>query len=97
MENVIKSAIQNKQLLEFMYKDEIRIVEPYTFGVSRKGNDVLSAYQIDGESTSSDELGWRLFTLEKMNDLKALESKFTQVRSEYNSEDSRMSHIYAGI
>lgn len=94
MENIIKEAIQNKQLLEFMYKDELRIVEPYTFGVTTKGNDVLSAYQVDGESTSSDELGWRLFSFSKIDNIKLSDSKFEEIRDGYNPDDSRMINIY---
>jgi predicted DNA-binding transcriptional regulator YafY len=94
MENIIKKAIQNKHLLEFMYKDELRVVEPYTFGVSKKGNDILSAYQIDGSSSSSSDLGWRLFTLDKIDDIKLSDNCFDVVRSEYNPDDSRMSQIY---
>lgn len=97
MKNIIKEAIANKQLLEFVYKDEQRIVEPYTFGITTKGNDVLSGYQVDGESTSSDELGWRLFTLDKIGDLKLLDNTFSGDRDEYNPNDSRMSHIYITI
>lgn len=97
MENIIREAIANKQLLEFIYKDELRIVEPYTFGVTTKGNDVLSGYQIDGESTSSNELGWRLFTLDKIDNLNLLEDDFSGDRDEYNPNDSRMSHIYCTL
>lgn len=97
MQNIIKDAILNQSLIEFLYKDELRVVEPYTFGMNTRGNDVLSAYQIEGGSSSSEDLGWRLFSLNKINNLKLLDTKFSEIRSEYNPNDSRMQHIYAGI
>ncbi|PLY09977.1 MAG: hypothetical protein C0626_07245 [Arcobacter sp.] len=59
MENIIKKAIENQQLLSFVYNGKNRTVEPYTFGESTKGNDTLSAFQIEGGSNSSKDLGWR--------------------------------------
>lgn len=94
MERIITEAIENYKLIEFNYKDEIRVVEPYTFGVSSTGKDVLSAYQVEGGSTSSDDLGWRLFSIGKIENIKISDTSFQPTRDGYNPDDSRMKNIY---
>lgn len=94
MDRIITEAIENCKLIEFNYKDEVRIVEPYTFGVSSTGKDVLSAYQVEGGSTSSDDLGWRLFSIGKIENIKISDSSFEPIRDGYNPDDSRMQEIY---
>jgi predicted DNA-binding transcriptional regulator YafY len=97
MENIIREAIANKQLLKFVYNDKKRVVEPYTFGCSHKGDDTLSAFQIEGGSNSSKDLGWRQFIIENIEKLVLLDSKFDDIREGYNPNDSRMSQIYMAI
>ena len=97
MENIIREAIANKQLLKFVYNDKKRVVEPYTFGCSHKGDDTLSAFQIEGGSNSSKDLGWRQFIIENIEKLVLLDSKFVDIREGYNPNDSRMSQIYMAI
>ncbi len=97
MENIIREAIANKQLLEFVYNDKRRVVEPYTFGCSHRGDYTLSAFQIEGGSNSSRDLGWRQFILENIESLVILETSFNDIRDGYNPNDSRMSEIYITI
>lgn len=80
MKNKICAAIENKYLLEFNYKERIRIVEPHTLGINLKDNEVLSAYQIDGESDSIEIPDWGLFTISKISDLKILDGTFDNPR-----------------
>jgi predicted DNA-binding transcriptional regulator YafY len=94
MEELISKAIENKSLLEFIYGDKLRVVEPYTFGVSTKGNDTLSAFQIEGGSNSSNQLGWRLYSIDEIENLKVLDATFEPNRNGYNPSDSRMIKIY---
>ncbi len=94
MERIITEAIENCKLIEFNYKDEVRVVEPYTFGVSSTGKDVLSAYQVEGGSTSSDDLGWRLFSIGKIDNLRISDIGYEPTRDGYNPNDSRMQEIY---
>ena len=97
MEIIITEAIKNKQLLKFTYNNKVRVVEPYTFGESTKGNDTLSAYQVDGGSNSSKDLGWRQFIIDDIEHLNLLDDKFEILREGYNPNDSRMSHIYITV
>lgn len=43
MLEIVKQAIENRNLLEFTYQKQLRIVEPYTYGANSKGNELLSA------------------------------------------------------
>lgn len=97
MDEIIIEAIENKNLLEFYYKDHNRIVEPHTFGVSSKGNDNLAAFQIDGTSERNNVPDWGLFTVDKMVDLKILDENFEGTRPKYTRGDSRMTEIYAEL
>jgi len=94
MNDIIIEAIENRKLLEFFYKDHYRVVEPHTFGVSSKGNENLSAFQIDGTSESIVVPDWGLFTIDKMNGLKILNETFEGTRPKYSKGDSRMIEIY---
>ena len=97
MKKEIIEAIENRNLLQFYYDDNLRIVEPHTFGVSKKGNDVLSAYQTSGTSNKGDVPDWKLFTLSKIQSLKTLEKGFEGEREGYTTGDSRMIEIYTEL
>jgi predicted DNA-binding transcriptional regulator YafY len=94
MNNIIIEAIENRKLLEFCYKDHYRLVEPHTFGVSSKGNENLSVFQIDGTSERNNVPDWGLFTIDKIVDLKVLNETFEGTRPKYTKGDSRMIEIY---
>lgn len=97
MKNAISEGIQNKNLLSFNYNGYYRVVEPFTLGVSMKGNDVLSAYQVRGESESDNNNPWRLFDLEKIENIQILAENFNGYRDGYNRNDKRMNVIYCRI
>ena len=94
MNEIIIEAITCCKLIEFNYKGQYRVLEPYTFGLSTAGNEMLRAYQVDGDSNSSNELGWRLYSLGKIENIKILETTFEATRDGYNPNDSAMSQIY---
>lgn len=94
MEGIIKTAIENRQLLSFEYKKKNRLVEPYTFGESSSGKDTLSAFQIDGGSETSADLVWRQFAIRQIKDLKLLDTKFENNRDDYHPDNANMNLIY---
>ena len=56
MNTLICAAIRALRVIEFVYEDaqgiaHHRVVEPYTHGVTSRGNDAVRGYQIDGTST----------------------------------------------
>lgn len=73
MENNIKkiicSAIRSKQMIQFNYEDSTRVAEPYCYGQSKVGNEVLRAFQVKGYSKSGKSVGWKLFRSSKMENI----------------------------
>ena len=94
MEGIIKTAIENRQLLSFEYKNKIRLVEPYTFGESSTGQDTLSAFQIEGGSAESANFVWRQFSLRQIKDLKLMDTKFEEIIYDYHADNANMNLIY---
>jgi predicted DNA-binding transcriptional regulator YafY len=95
MNNTIVSAIQNKQLLSFQYDNVTRTVEPHTYGRDKKGNDVVSAWQLSGKS--GDPPAWRLYEVSRLAGLRVLPQHFANARPQYKRNDSRMTTIYAQL
>ena len=78
--DLILTAIHNKQLLRFQYKDQPRIVEPQDYGI-QKGIVHLFTYQIGGVSTSGSLPDWRKFVVKKISQLELLDKKFAGNRA----------------
>ena len=97
MNQEIINAIENYNLIEFSYNGHYRIVEPHTYGINHKGNDMLAAYQIDGTSDKGDVPDWKQFNTDKISGLKILEDNFTGTRIGYKKGDSGMDVIYAEL
>ena len=96
MEEQICNAINSLNIIEFDYDGELRVVEPHCLGITTAGNLALRAYQIDGYS-SSGNLGWKLYSLDKADNLNVLNEMFEEARSGYNSNDSAMTEIICAI
>ena len=92
MITLIIEAIQNRKVIEFVYEGESRTVEPHCYGLTNKGNEAIRAYQIDGYS-SSGKLGWKMYELNKAEDLEQLDQIF-DIRDDYKKGDKGMSKIY---
>ena len=71
---LIWTAIEQKRLLRFRYKNRERIVEPHDYGI-HNGIIKLFSYQVGG--TSSEKLpNWRWAEQELISDVQILDSKF---------------------
>ena len=97
MENRIKAAIENKLVIEFYYKNDLRKVEPFVLGIANNGNILLRAFQVGGESTDSSSYSWKLFTVNKISELRLSGENFRGERTLYNPNDSVFNEIYARI
>ncbi|MCA0348730.1 MAG: WYL domain-containing protein [Bacteroidetes bacterium] len=95
MNTKIIEAIENQNVIEFYYDGELRVVEPHCYGVSKAGNDVLRAFQVDGYS-SSNKMWWRMYTLSKMQQIQIVEDTFSS-RNDYKRGDKDMIRIYREI
>ena len=92
MKALIETAVSKMKCIEFMYDGYPRIVEPHCFGISAKGYYVLRGFQVGG-SSSSGKLGWRLFELDKIDQLIVLDEYFQNTRPDYRRGDKNMSRI----
>jgi hypothetical protein len=81
------SAINEKRLIEFVYKGgRPRIAEPHDYGI-RRGLEALLVYQISGDSRSGTAHGWKHLEVENMTQLCVLDRTFPGSRG-----DSRQHH-----
>ena len=77
----VVSAINEKRLIEFVYKDgRARVVEPHDYGV-RGGVAKILAYQIGGASRSGTPHGWKWYDVDDMRQLTLLE-RHSRVRAQ---------------
>ena len=97
MNQKICSAIKARNIIIFYYDGGLRRIEPYCHGLSKKGKELLRAFQISGYSRSKNPIGWKLFSISKISNLKILKDTFHHVRHEYNPKDSAMSRIFCKV
>lgn len=97
MHQVIVDSITNKRCLSFTYDGFPRTVEPHTYGLSRKDEEVLRAYQIGGGHASGHFEPWHLFSISKMFGLTMADSTFSGPRSGYRRGDNHIPTIYAQL
>jgi hypothetical protein len=75
MEQILKTAIAGKKLIEFSYSGHTRIAEPHVLGVSGGATQILG-YQVGGSSSSGGIPEWRRFDLSKISGLSVLSQAF---------------------
>ena len=76
----ILTAIHEKRLLRFTYKDQLRVAEPQDYGI-QNGTVNLFTYQVSGHSSSSPLPDWRKFTVQNISRLELLEQTFAGSRA----------------
>jgi len=96
MDPQICDAIENKRHLALNYNGLPREIEPHAHGISLAGNEVVRGYQTDGQS-SSEQLGWRLWDVAKMESLRVCQSTFSSPRPGYVRGDSKMRPVHCEL
>jgi len=97
----IKNIMDRKRLASVYYDDgedpggkNKRWIEIYCFGTSLAGNDVVRVYQIGGD-TKTIQPGWKMFRVDRMNNLQMLGGKFDSPRPLFNPNgDKSMTQVY---
>lgn len=79
MDQILKLAIANKHLVEFIYSGHQRIAEPHVLGINGGALQFLG-YQVGGSSSSGGIPEWRRFELNKMSHLSARPESFAGKR-----------------
>jgi hypothetical protein len=83
VDSEICRAIGERKLISFLYKDDIRTVEPHMVAYSKKGKLVLSAWFLRGGSESNEGPGWRNYVVEDISQVRVLEAGFSAPRPGY--------------
>lgn len=95
MLDLISQAITERKLLAFNYDGENRLVEPHALGYTAKGKLSVRGFQPAGGTTR--ELGWKLFTIEKIQDLTVLPLTFEYARPGYALGDKQLPQLVAQV
>jgi hypothetical protein len=98
--DLICQAIGGRLVIEFDYHGDPRVVEPYACGIGKKSSYQLRGFQAGGRSTSNPKLGWRMFLLEEMKELKITETEFSGWEGDrrlYNPNDTAFRQFFCRI
>lgn len=90
MENKIAQAINTKHTLSIDYDPGNRVIEPHVLGFGSKGQILLRAYQVSGARKSGEPEHWKLFRIDRIEDLRITDDVFEGPRPLYNPDDSVM-------
>lgn len=93
----IEQAISGRRRLQFEYAGLLRIVEPQTYGVDRRHDRLLVAFQIGGASNSGEVRGWKTFREEGMTAIKILDETFGQPAPGYQRDDGLFASIISQL
>lgn len=52
--------------LTIWYGGGPRLIEPHAYGLSKKGKELLKAWQVSGHSNSRRATGWKTFRLDRI-------------------------------
>jgi predicted DNA-binding transcriptional regulator YafY len=99
-------AIKNKRVCVINYNGDepggkgLRVIEPVAFGLSKKGNAVLRAWDREGASHTAYKgekplPGWRFFRLDKMDFIRPTQETFDTPKPDYNPNgDKSMKRVF---
>lgn len=97
MNTIISKAISEHKEIKFYYDGGERIVEPFCYGISTAGNEVLRGFQVGGYSKSGKINTWKLFRVDSLELISFSGNTFSGDRPYYNPNDKAMSSIYSNI
>ena len=93
----ICDAIERRIVRELRYNAYSRLVEPYVYGISRRGDELLRCYQVAGGSVSGERRGWKLLRVAEIDSFHATQTSFEPRMRSYNPDDRAMREIYCRI
>jgi len=92
----ILTAIHKKQLLRFIYNNQLRVAEPQDYGI-QKGTANLFTYQIGGQSSSGRIPEWRKFVVQKISSLELLDQTFAGSRAVPSQSHQEWDVLFARV
>lgn len=87
------NALQQGKRLELRYDGYTRVLEVHAVGTTRKGHEVMRAYQVRGGSVHNEPVGWKLLRLDEATGAHILEEPSEAPRPGYKRGDSAMRFI----
>jgi hypothetical protein len=96
----ILSGLVSMRQVAFDYNGALRIVEVHAIGTStRNGEFLVRGYQVAGESNSKpdESEGWRLFNVNKIENVRLLATRVQEPRPGYTQGDSQLGELLAEI
>jgi hypothetical protein len=98
MNEVLCAAIRSRRVVTFYYDGGRRIVEPYCYGASGAGHELLRGYQTAGYSRSGAPQGWKMFRIAELSGLALTDEVFANTRAEYDPcREEKIATIYCRI
>jgi hypothetical protein len=62
--------------LTIWYAGGARLIEPHAYGLSKKGKELLKAFQLSGHSNSGHPTGWKTFRVDRITAILPAEDPF---------------------
>ena len=90
--STICDAIAKKRLIQFTYKDRMRVVEPFMVAQNDAEHYALSAWFVRGASESHSPPGWREYLLSDITDVIILDESFSGQRPGYKPSGGEVFH-----
>jgi hypothetical protein len=97
LEPKICEAIGVQRMLEFDYGGNHRVVQPYCHGFTHKGAETLRAVQVSSDSRSGRRGFGKLWTMAKMQNLRAAIETFAPDDPDYNPNDTALIEIQCRV
>ena len=94
LDELIRSAIMQRNLLRFTYKGNERIAEPHDYGI-QNGIVRVFCFQVAGRSTRPLP-GWRLVDVHEMQEYEILEQQFAGNREAPSGRHHRWDGLHPG-
>jgi len=95
LDQLIYSAISNKQLIRFTYKGSERVVEPHDYGV-QNGIVRLFCWQVGGRSSGRIP-GWRMIDVTGMQNCAMLDRHFPGNREIATAKHHRWDEVFIRV
>ncbi|MBH25391.1 MAG: hypothetical protein CMH57_13280 [Myxococcales bacterium] len=99
MHDQIQEAILDQQVMFLRYRDgRLRIVEPYCYWETPRGQRMMRAYQRSGYSASGEAEGWKTFKVADIRGFKERGERFElPPREGYSPFDMPVARFFAMI
>jgi hypothetical protein len=95
VDELLRTAIEQKRLIRVLYRDKVRIVEPHDYGV-HKGCVKLLTYQIGG-SSSQKLPSWRWMDIDSMSDIHLLDETFAGGRPAQVGKHHKWDNLFVRV